>query len=192
MLFERYKESYPSLILVQNYCRHAYSFIENIENVYEDDDFIDNEIMEALYENPFLQHKESDTYQDDQENLQVQDLKTIENYEREGLTFNLLIVEDSMQGNQVSILDCDKVKLTNSDLDSDHDDKEDLDHDDEEIVETSHFVTKYHNQHIVASSLLEDEGILHLDSQQESYKMNQQYEENLYTPLFEINGDNHC
>ena len=28
MFFERYKESYPSLNLVQNYCRHAYCFIE--------------------------------------------------------------------------------------------------------------------------------------------------------------------
>ena len=74
--------------------------------------------------------------------------------------------------------------MTNSDLDSYHDD--------EEIIETSHFVTQDHNQHIVASYLLEDEGILHLDSQEESYKMSQQYEENLYTPLFEINEDNHC
>jgi len=33
---------------------------------------MDDEIMEALYENPFQQHKESleDTYQDVQENLQ--------------------------------------------------------------------------------------------------------------------------
>lgn len=94
-----------------------------------------------------------------------------------------------MQGNQVSILDCDKVKLTNSDLDSDRDDEEDSYRDDEEIIETSHFVTQDHNQHIVASSLIKYEGIFHLDSQQESYKMNQQYEENLYTPLFEINED---
>jgi len=71
MFFERYKESYPSLILVQNCCKHVYSFIENLEKVYEDDDFMDDEIMEALYENPFQQHKESleDTYQNAQENL---------------------------------------------------------------------------------------------------------------------------
>ena len=51
--FERYKESYPSLTLVQNCCSHVYSFIEHLEKVYEDDDFMDDEIMEALYENPF-------------------------------------------------------------------------------------------------------------------------------------------
>lgn len=53
MFFERYKESYPSLNLVQNCCRHAYSFIENLEKDYEDDEFMDDEIMEALYENTF-------------------------------------------------------------------------------------------------------------------------------------------
>jgi hypothetical protein len=66
MFFERYKESYLSLILVQDYCRHFDIFIENLENVYGDDEFI-----EALYENPFQQHKESleDTYQDALESL---------------------------------------------------------------------------------------------------------------------------
>ena len=59
MFFERYKESYPSLILVQNYWKHVYSFIENLEKIYEDDDFMDDEIMEALYENPFQQHKDN-------------------------------------------------------------------------------------------------------------------------------------
>ena len=85
MFFERYKESYPSLTLVQNYCSHVHSFIENLENVYEDDDFMDDEIMEALYENPFQQHKEKlkYTHQDDQETLQQdQDLSTMENDER--------------------------------------------------------------------------------------------------------------
>jgi len=31
--------------------------LKNLEKVYEDDDFMDDEIMEALYENPFQQHK---------------------------------------------------------------------------------------------------------------------------------------
>jgi len=53
MFSKRYKESCPSLILVQKCCKHVDSFIENIENVYGDDEFMDNEIMEALYENPF-------------------------------------------------------------------------------------------------------------------------------------------
>jgi len=49
----RYKESYPSLNLVQDCCKHAYGFIESLEKYYEDDNFMDEEIMEALYENPF-------------------------------------------------------------------------------------------------------------------------------------------
>lgn len=115
MFIERYKEYYPSLNLVQNCCKHAYIFIESLEKYYEDDNFMDDEIMEALYENPFQQHKECDTYQDNQENLQQdQNLSTVE-----------------------------------------------------------------------------DEGILHLDSQQELHEMDQLYEENLYTPSLEINEDNH-
>ena len=34
----------------------VHSFIEDIENFYGHDDFMDDEIMEALYENPFQQH----------------------------------------------------------------------------------------------------------------------------------------
>ena len=41
-------------------------------------------------------------------------------------------------------------------------------------------------------STVEDEEILHLDSQQELHEMDQQYEEYLYTPSLEINEDNHC
>ena len=99
MFFERYKESYPSLTLVQNYCSHVHSFIENIEKVYEDDDFMDDEIMEALYENPFQQHKENleDTQKDAQETLQQdQDLSTMENDEREGFISDLSIEEDNI------------------------------------------------------------------------------------------------
>lgn len=50
--------------------------------------------------------------------------------------------------------------------------------------EASHFDT-------VACSLLEDEGIVHLDSQKESHEMNQQSNENLHTHLLEINEDIH-
>jgi len=106
------------LALFQDCCSHVHSFIEDLENFYGHDDFMDGEIMEALYENPFQQHKENleDTHQDAQENLQ----------------------QDQ---------DC---------------------------------------------SMVEDERILLLNSQQELYEMDQQYEENLYTPPLEINEDNHC
>lgn len=41
-------------------------------------------------------------------------------------------------------------------------------------------------------SMVEDEEIFHLDSQQELHEMDQQFEENLYTPPLGINEDNHC
>lgn len=98
------------MALVQDYCSHVHSFIEDLENFYGCDDLMGGEIMEAFYENSFQQHK------DDHENLQQdQDLNT-----------------------------------------------------------------------------MEDEGILHLDSQQELNEMDQLYEENLYTPSLEVNEDNHC
>jgi len=124
MYFERYIESFPSLILVQNYCKHVDSFIENLENVYGDDEFMDDEIMEALYENPFQQHKESleDTCQDAQEiSQEAKDLCTVENGVRQGLILDLLAAEDGMKENRVPISDYDKVKLAIPDLDSDCD-----------------------------------------------------------------------
>ena len=68
IFFERYRESCPYLMLVQNCCKHVNSFIENLENFYGHDEFMDEEIMEALYENPFQQHAEilKDSYQDQQ------------------------------------------------------------------------------------------------------------------------------
>ena len=64
--FERYRESCPSLILVQNCCEHISNFIEDLENCYGDNELMDEEIMEALYENPFQQHTKilKDSYQD--------------------------------------------------------------------------------------------------------------------------------
>ena len=51
VFFERYKESYPSLTLVQNCCSHVHCFIEDLENCYGDNELMDEEIMEALHEN---------------------------------------------------------------------------------------------------------------------------------------------
>ena len=55
--FENYKRSYPSLLLVQDCCHRFEIFIQNLENAYEDDVFMDEEILEAIYENSF-QHQE--------------------------------------------------------------------------------------------------------------------------------------
>ena len=88
--------------------------------------------MEALYENPFQQHEENlvDTHQDDQEILQqnqdqqLEDGHMAENDEREGSISDLPTEEDSVQGSQDSISECDAVKSAISDQHSDHDDQE--------------------------------------------------------------------
>ena len=132
LFIERYQASYSSLNLVHDCCKHAYSFIEILEKYYEDDNFKDVEIMEALYENPFQQHEENlvDTHQDDQEILQqnqdqrLEDGHMAENDEREGFISDLPIEEDSVQGSQDSILECNAVNSAISDQNSDHGDQE--------------------------------------------------------------------
>ena len=148
MFFEKYEDSYPTLNLVHDCCKHASTFIESPEKYYEDDNFTDDEIMEALDENPFHQRK------DDHENLQHgQDCSTMEDEgifhfdsqhelheidqqveefhmaqsdERKSVNSDLSIEEDSMQGSLVLIQECDNVKSPISDLDSDCDDRENL------------------------------------------------------------------
>ena len=122
MFIERYKDSYPSLNLVQDCCKHAYSFIESLEKFYEDDNFMDEEIMEALYEKPFQQHIEilEDTCQDQQ----VEDGHMAVIDEREELVSDLPTEEDSVQGSQDSILECNAVNSAISDQNSDHGDQE--------------------------------------------------------------------
>ena len=53
VFFENYKGLYPCLLLVQNCCDHFENFIQNLEKFYGDEEFMDEEIMEALYENHF-------------------------------------------------------------------------------------------------------------------------------------------
>jgi len=121
MFIERYKDSYPSLNLVQDCCKNAYSFIESLEKFYEDDNFMDQEIMEALYENPFQQHEENleDSHQDAQEILQPdQDLSAMGTDEREELVSCLPTEEDSMQ-----VADSDNDHSPISDQHSDCDDQ---------------------------------------------------------------------
>ena len=122
MFIERNKDSYPSLNLVQDCCKHAYSFIESLEKYYEDDNFMDVEIMEALYENPFQQHEENlvDTYQDDQEILQQNQDQQVEdnmaeNDEREGSISDLPTEDSSMQ----PIKESSAVEIIDRVLDSD-------------------------------------------------------------------------
>ena len=57
-LFEKYRDSHSSLSLVEDSCEHFEVFIQNIENYYVDEEFMDEEILEALYENPFHHQEE--------------------------------------------------------------------------------------------------------------------------------------
>ena len=51
--FEKYRESHPSLSLVENCCEHFEGFIQNMENTYREEEFMNEEILEALNEKPF-------------------------------------------------------------------------------------------------------------------------------------------
>jgi len=57
VFYEHFKESYSSLLLVENCCEHFDSFIQHLENIYGVEEFMDKEIIEALYDNSF-QHQE--------------------------------------------------------------------------------------------------------------------------------------
>ena len=46
-----YKECHPSLLLVKYFCKHSVGFIQNLEDCYDDDEFMDEEILEALHKN---------------------------------------------------------------------------------------------------------------------------------------------
>ena len=47
---ENFKDQYPSLLLIQDCCRHDKRFIENLKSIYDDDQYMDEEILEILHE----------------------------------------------------------------------------------------------------------------------------------------------
>ena len=57
VFFEKYRKTYPSLLLIRDCCDHFENFIQELENMYEDDVFMDDEIVEALQENRFYHQK---------------------------------------------------------------------------------------------------------------------------------------
>ena len=58
VFYEMYKECHPSLLMVKDFCKHSESLIEYLENFYEDDEFMDGEILEALHDNTFHQQED--------------------------------------------------------------------------------------------------------------------------------------
>ena len=71
VFFEKYKDAYPYLLLVENCYKYVESFIQNMENIYGDKDFMDEQIIEALCEKFFQHHeqKSETSFPDKQENL---------------------------------------------------------------------------------------------------------------------------
>lgn len=90
IFFEKYKDDYPYLQLVQNCCDHFEIFIQYLVGYYEDDQFMDDKIIEAIHERPF-NHEEVEEVgcYDTQEKFQLVISSMIEN--KENLHFNDLI-----------------------------------------------------------------------------------------------------
>ena len=55
--YEMYKECHPSLLLVKDCYKHSLSLIQYLEDCYDDDEFMDEEILEAFHKNT-IQHQE--------------------------------------------------------------------------------------------------------------------------------------
>ena len=56
--YEMYEDCHPSLLLVKDCWKNCVIFIEYLENCYEYDEFMDEEILEALHDNPFHHQEE--------------------------------------------------------------------------------------------------------------------------------------
>jgi len=61
VFYDTYKECHPSLLLLKDCCRHSLSLIQYLEDCYDDDEFMDEEILEALHNNAFQHQGESIT-----------------------------------------------------------------------------------------------------------------------------------
>jgi len=53
-----YKECHRSLLLVKDCCKHFVSFSEYLEDCYDDEEFMDEEILEDLHNNTFDNQEE--------------------------------------------------------------------------------------------------------------------------------------
>ena len=54
---EHSKDQYLSLLLIQDCYRHDKEFIENLKDIYGDDRYMDEELLEILHENSFWKKK---------------------------------------------------------------------------------------------------------------------------------------
>ena len=56
--YEMYKECHPSLLPLKDCCKHYLSLIQYLEDCYDDDEFMHEEILEALHNNAFQYQEE--------------------------------------------------------------------------------------------------------------------------------------
>jgi hypothetical protein len=57
LFYEKYNKTYLYISLVKNCCHHFENFIPNLENFYGNEEFMDEKILESLYENHFQHQK---------------------------------------------------------------------------------------------------------------------------------------
>ena len=57
---EHFKYQYPSLLLIQDCCTHDKGFIENLKDIYGDDQNMDEEILEILHEYSSQKERQTD------------------------------------------------------------------------------------------------------------------------------------
>ena len=59
VFFEKYRKTYPFFLLIEDFCDHFENFIQEIENAYGDEEFMDDALLDALNENPFHRHEKN-------------------------------------------------------------------------------------------------------------------------------------
>ena len=64
---EHFKYQYPSLLIVQYCCMHDKGFIEQLKNMYGEEDFMDDELLEILHEYSYKKEIQTN-FHDIQEN----------------------------------------------------------------------------------------------------------------------------
>ena len=89
-IFWKYLETYPSLLLIEDCCDHFDNFIQEIENSYGDEEFMDDELLDALNENPFHCHEKiMDSSMDDN--------KLEHNFSKDDIDLPYFEVDDNLQ-----------------------------------------------------------------------------------------------
>ena len=95
VFFERYKDSYLYLLLVEDCCKYVESFIWYMENIYGFEEFMDEEILESFCEISFQHHeqKAETSCHDKHENLhQVVGFHLTVNEDKEDLNVEIHVL----------------------------------------------------------------------------------------------------